>query len=210
MFVEPLADSVLVGNQLDGEIGPREVHASYCEARPFAGGDQLKAEQSLLFHYSEDPDISRFEPHVPRTNPESAAAVWAIDASHAPLYWFPRDCPRVAVWANDDRQRHRLQGVFGTERSRVQAAPLSWSNGIGSCVLHEYRFAASDFDPWSEAEGQWISHRTVAPLTVAPVGDLYVRHRDANVDLRLLPDLRAFRTAVLDSGLPFSVVRYQR
>ena len=57
-------------------------------------------EQSVLFHYSEDPGIVRFEPHVPRTNPDVPAAVWAIDEARAPLYWFPRDCPRVTVWAN--------------------------------------------------------------------------------------------------------------
>ncbi|MEP7112276.1 MAG: DUF6886 family protein [Ilumatobacteraceae bacterium] len=54
--------------------------------------------ESLLYHFSEDPHIERFVPHVPRTNPSHAPAVWAIDSQHAPLYWFPRDCPRVAVW----------------------------------------------------------------------------------------------------------------
>src|SRR5690242_18830335 len=58
-----------------------------------------------LFHYSEDPSITTFVPRVPRSNPRQRAAVWAIDGQHAPLYWFPRDCPRVTVWANDDAQR---------------------------------------------------------------------------------------------------------
>jgi hypothetical protein len=166
-------------------------------------------EQSVLLHYSEDPRVSRFEPHVPRTNPDVAAAVWAIDEARAPLYWFPRDCPRVTVWANDAPQRRRLRQVFGTEASRVQAAPISWSDEIVACRLYEYRFGATDFDPWPEAEGQWISHRTVTPLEVVPVGDLLLRHREAKVDLRLVPDLRAMREMVLDSGLPFSIVRYK-
>jgi hypothetical protein len=164
-------------------------------------------EQSVLFHYSEDPCISRFEPHVPRTNPDVAAAVWAIDEARAPLYWFPRDCPRVTVWANNAPQRRRLRQLFGSERSRVQVAPLSWSDAIVACQLYEYRFETTDFEPWLEAEGQWISYRAVTPLDVVPVGDLLRRHDEANIDLRLVPDLRAIR-AVLDSGLPFSIVRY--
>ncbi len=90
----------------------------------------------------------------------------------------------------------------------MQAAPSSWSDGIGACRLYEYRFDATDFDPWPEAEGQWISSRTVTPLEVVPVGDLLLRHRAAKVELRLLPDLRAMRETVLESGLPFSIVRY--
>jgi hypothetical protein len=50
-------------------------------------------EQSVLFHYSEDHRIARFEPHVPRTNPGVAAAVCAIDEARAPLYWFPSRLP---------------------------------------------------------------------------------------------------------------------
>jgi hypothetical protein len=166
-------------------------------------------EQSVLFHYGEDPRVACFEPHVPRTNPEAAAAVWAIDEARAPLYWFPRNCPRVTVWANDAPQQRHLRQVFGTESSRVQAAPISWSDAIVGCRLYEYRFSANDFEPWPEAEGQWISHRAVTPSEVVPVGDLLLRHRDANVDLRLVPDLSAMREAVLGSGLPFSIVRYK-
>ena len=147
-------------------------------------------EQSVLFHYSEDPGVERFEPHVPRTNPDVAPAVWAIDEARAPLYWFPRNCPRVTVWANDVGQRLRLQRMFRTESSRVHAAPISWSDQIAGCRLYEYRFDGSDFDPWPEAEGQWIARRTVIPLDVVPVDDLVLRQRDAKVDLRLVPDLR--------------------
>jgi hypothetical protein len=166
-------------------------------------------EHSVLFHYSEDPRISLFEPHVPRTNPNVAPAVWAIDGAHAPLYWFPRDCPRVTVWANTAAQRRRLGHLFGTNRSRVQAAPISWSDEIGACKLYEYRFEGADFDPWFEAEGQWISFRAVTPVEVVPVGNLFERHRTAKVDLRLEPSLGAIREQVVDSGLPFSIVRYK-
>lgn len=55
-----------------------------------------------LYHVGEEPDIRAF---VPRPLPEASRAgregvdgplVWAIDEAHAPLYDFPRDCPRIA------------------------------------------------------------------------------------------------------------------
>ena len=61
----------------------------------------------------------------------------------------------------------------------------------------------------ADAEGQWISYRAVTPVEVVPVGDLLQRHREANIDLRLVPSLAAIRETVLDSGLPFSVIRYK-
>ena len=54
--------------------------------------------EAVLFHFSEDPTLQRFVPHVPRTNPAHEPAVWAIDDDHAPLYWFPRACPRITAW----------------------------------------------------------------------------------------------------------------
>jgi hypothetical protein len=162
-----------------------------------------------VFHYSEDGGIARFHPHVPRTNPSQPASVWAIDRAHAPLYWFPRDCPRVTVWADDDDQRRRLATRFTTTAARVQAVPLSWLDAIRQCVLHEYVFDAAAFAPWAEAEGQWIAHQPVVPLEVRAAGDLLARHAAADVELRLVADLAPLRAAVLESGLPFSIVRYR-
>ncbi len=164
--------------------------------------------QAALFHYSEDPSIQYFDPHVPATNPGAEPAVWAIDALRAPLYWFPRNCPRVAVWANDGVQQERLERMFTTTSSRVQAVPLEWAEAIESCALYEYRFDAEGFVPNLEAEGQWVAHQRVQPMSTARVGDLLVRHRDAGVELRLLGDLRSLRDAVVESGLPFSIVRW--
>ena len=47
------------------------------------------------------------------------------------------------------------------------------------------------------------------PISVAPVGDLLERHTAAGVELRFVADLAPMRTAVLESGLPFSIVRFR-
>ncbi|MFI5308802.1 MAG: DUF6886 family protein [Polyangiales bacterium] len=165
--------------------------------------------RATLFHYSEDPAIARFVPHVPPTNPSSPPYVWAVEARYAALYFFPRACPRVTVWGNDALQRARLQELFETERERVHFAPRSEREATRACVLYEYVFEPGPFTPWQEAEGQWVAATPIEPLRCAPVGELQARQEAAGVDLRWTDDLAAARSRVLESGLPFSIVRYR-
>jgi hypothetical protein len=165
---------------------------------------------AVLLHFSEDPGIAEFGPHVPRSNPGVTPAVWAIDPARAPLYWFPRDCPRVAVWANDAAQQALLAHRLATEAARVHAVPLEWNERMRVCALYEYRFDPAPFAPWPDAEGQWVAHERVVPVAVEPVGDLITRHAAAGVDLRFVNDLAPLRDLVVESGLPFSIVRWSR
>lgn len=160
-----------------------------------------------LLHFSEDPAIQRFEPHVPATNPGQAPGVWAIDAEHAPVYWFPRDCPRGAVWADTAEQQVVLSARFQTAATRVQATELRWLERIRTANLYVYELDPAPFERWPEADGQWIARQPVVPLTVRPVGDLLALHAEAGVELRFVPDLLVFWESVVASGLPFSGVR---
>lgn len=162
-----------------------------------------------LLHYSEDPSITLFTPHVPSTNPTTRPAVWTIDPPRAPLYWFPRHCPRVTIWANTSQQLEQLQTLMQTTAWRVQVAPIEWAERIRCCGLYEYRFDPSAFEPWPEAEGQWIATTPQTPISVVAVGDLMGRQASAGVELRLVDDLASIRKVVLDSNLPFSIVRHQ-
>ena len=129
------------------------------------------AAREPLLHFSEDPSIESFVPHVPRTNPSQRPAVWAIDGAHAPLYWFPRDCPRGAVWANDDAERARLRATFLTSAPRVQATELAWLERVRAARLYVYQLGPEPFEPWAEADGQYVARTTVEPLAVRPLGD---------------------------------------
>ena len=53
----------------------REPAPPYAGERPFA-----------LWHFSEDPSLGRFRPHVPATNPGASPLVWAVDTRHAPMF----------------------------------------------------------------------------------------------------------------------------
>lgn len=160
-----------------------------------------------LLHFSEDPSISAFVPHVPRTNPSQAPAVWAIDSAHAPVYWFPRDCPRGAVWARDAAEREHLATTFKTSAARVHATELAWLDRMRSTTLYVYELDPARFEPWPEADGQCIARTTVEPLGVRPVGDLLALHAEAGIELRFVPDLTPFWSTVIASGLPFSGIR---
>ena len=101
----------------------------------------------VVYHYSEDGNIGRFAPHVPQTNPSHPPAVWAMDAEHSPLYWFPRDCPRISVWADDDEQREVLRELFDTDASRICACESQWLDGVRRAHVYRYTFDGSQFAP---------------------------------------------------------------
>ncbi len=162
---------------------------------------------SALYHFSEDPYIERFVPHVPRTNRSHAPAVWAIDAEHAPLYWFPRDCPRVAVWPRHEREQAGFEARFATMATRLHAIESGWLDRMRIATIYRYEFDAQAFQPWEGADGQWISDRAVAPISVAPVGDLLAAHVDAGIELRIVPSLWPLYDIARGGEFDFSLVR---
>ena len=160
-----------------------------------------------VFHFSEDPTIRRFTPHVPLSNPSHPPAVWAIDDAHAPVYWFPRDCPRATVWARTAAEAEYLCEVFGTEASRICATESGWLARMRSVALYRYTFDAADFVPWAEADGQYICDHVVEPVAIDRIDDVVGLHVDAGVELRFTPRLGALTDQILASKLPFSLVR---
>ncbi len=161
----------------------------------------------VLYHFSEDPHITRFVPHVPRTNPSHPPAVWAIDAAHAPLYWFSRDCPRVTIWPHDVDDLPEFQARFATMATRLHAIESAWLEQMREAVLYRYEFAPDGFVPWADADGQWVSDRAVVPTRVTPVGDLLAAHVQAEIELRIVPSLWPLRDVAATSEFEFSLVR---
>ncbi len=163
-----------------------------------------------LFHFSHDPTIERFTPHVPATNPSQPPLVWAIDAEHAPLYWFPRDCPRVTAWPRNPDEQAEFRHAFCTTASRVHAIELSWLSTLQSTVLFRYRFDRSAFRPWTEAPGQWITDIAVEPIEVERFDDLIGHHVSAGIELRAVPNLWPVRDLAAAGPWDFSIVRFQQ
>jgi hypothetical protein len=88
-------------------------------------------EPGQVLHFSEDPTIKTFVPHVAATAQQTEAYVWAVDAQHAPSYWFPRQCPRGMAWVTSwttEEDRALFLGPGGGER--VHAVEYGWLEAI--------------------------------------------------------------------------------
>ena len=73
--------------------------------------------------------------------------------------------------------------------------------------LFRYDLNASDFQPWEEASGQWVSDRPVEPVAVSAMGNLVDAHAVARIELRLVPSLWPLVELVKDDRWDFSLVR---
>jgi hypothetical protein len=144
-----------------------------------------------LYHFSEDPNIAVFQPHIAKTSAiRDEAFVWAIDEWHSPMYFMPRDCPRACFWAGskttaEDRERwlNHLEPRF------VMLIEARWLQRIRSTHLYRYSMPESSFHELGHDGGHYVSREAVVPLSVHPVGDLLSAVVDAGVELRITPKL---------------------
>lgn len=162
-----------------------------------------------VLHFSEDPTITEFVPHVAATAAEREPYVWAVGADRCPDYWFPRDCPRAMAWVTDgstEADRDRIIGPgCGT---RVHAIEYRWLPTIRDARLYAYRLPAARFRPIGEHGHALVATVPVRPLgPPEPVGDLLALHERAGIQLRILPNLWPFWDAVVHSSLGFSGIR---
>ena len=81
------------------------------------------------------------------------------------------------------------------------------SRGVRDAHLYQYRFDRARFEPWVEADGQYIAGEVVYPDGVELLDDLLGLHADAGLEVRFTPRLGALMDRILASGLPFSFVR---
>lgn len=166
-----------------------------------------------VLHFSEDPAISVFTPHVAATARLPTPYVWAVDGPLAPAYWFPRQCPRAMAWVTDRSSAHDADRIIGPGGGRrVHAVEFGWLDRVRTVELFAYRLPAEGFAPIGEPEPHaYVSTRTVRPLgPPEPVGDLLELHAAAGIQLRVLPRLDEFWAAVITTTLGFSGIRLPR
>jgi hypothetical protein len=161
----------------------------------------------VVHHFSEDPSITRFEPHVPATNPTHRAGVWAIDAEHAPVYWFPRDCPRVTAWPRSADEAVTFRSAWATTAHRVHAIEHGWFDRMRTTTLFRYDVPGEAFSPWPDASGQWFAEVAVVPVAMVPLPDLVALHADAAIELRIVPSLWPLHDLAISDAWDFSIVR---
>ena len=102
-----------------------------------------------LFHFSEDPAIEQFEPHPVRVPAErrpgrdwlNGPLVWAIDEWHSPMYFFPRDCPRILLWRLPGTTDADIDRWWRGDRSRRMLAHIeeAWLDRLRATPVYRYR-----------------------------------------------------------------------
>ncbi|MGH4028521.1 DUF6886 family protein [Actinomycetota bacterium Odt1-20B] len=163
-----------------------------------------------VLHFSEDPTITVFHPHVAATARQSEPYVWAVDAEQAPAYWFPRQCPRALAWVGPGTSDEDRRTVLGAGRERrVHAVEYAWAERFLTARLYAYRLPAAAFEPFgAPTPNAWVATGSVTPLgPPEPVTGLLGLHAAAGIQLRFVTDLWEFWDAVTRSTLEFSGIR---
>ena len=156
-----------------------------------------------LWHVSEDSAISRFEP---RRGSDGLSLIWAVDTRQLPLYWFPRDCPRGTFRADSDTTPPDRQAFLGNA-TRIHAIQQDWVEQFDRAELVAYRMPEEAFAPHPEVGGYWVSDAPVEPVGTHNLRDLRSLHAEAEIPLRIVPDLSALWQRVIRSSLEFSGMR---
>jgi hypothetical protein len=181
-------------DEYPGHLLAREPAPPYAGEGPFA-----------LWHFSEDPGLERLHPHVPETNPSASPAVWAIDSRHAPMFWFPRDCPRGCIWLVSTTTEEDREAFFGQSASdRIHVMESGWFSRMRTASLFAYRLPPESFRPHDVVGGYWVSDQTLQPEERVVVDDLVERHAQAGIELRVTPSLWPFWRRAVASTVEFS------
>jgi hypothetical protein len=159
-----------------------------------------------LYHFSENPNLEVFVPRPPLAHPEAPARVWAIDDWHAPLYYFPSDCPRAAFWPLPVSDPKEVADLFPDPDTRmVIAIEQAWLERLLTTPIYRYTFPIETFIDCQD-HGVFVSRETVAPIEKNLVKPPEWLTRD-NVELRLCPNLVPLSERLLSSTLHFSLIR---
>ena len=150
-----------MGTDYPEQLLAREPAPPYDGEGPFA-----------LWHLSEDPSLDWFRPHIPATNPQAQPLVWAVDTRHAPMFWFPRDCPRGCIWPVSGTTAEDRERFFGqSAANRAHVIEAGWLKRMQACRLYAYRLPAETFRP-HEVGGYWVADEQMEAIEQVLIDDL--------------------------------------
>jgi len=153
--------------------------------------DSLKSSERL-FHVSEEPGITVFEP---RPSPSffaeiTADVVFAIEGRLLHNYLLPRDCPRVTYYRTEKTTAEDTAKFFGESTADfVVIVESGWYERIKNTTLHCYEFAPANFTLLDECAGYYMSYQAEKPVGVHIIPDIMGELLSRNVELRFTPSL---------------------
>jgi hypothetical protein len=167
-----------------------------------------------LHHFSEDPAIRRFDPRpvrVPSPRPPgrewlNGPLVWAIEAQRAPMYLFPRDCPRILLWGTPQTTAaDRRRWLGASAAATVAYVEWDWLERVRTGTIHRYDLPPDTFEDLQDA-GMFVSRQAVVPFAMETLSDLPAALRAHDVELRVVESLAPLKGA-WESSLHVSGIR---
>ena len=166
-----------------------------------------------LFHFSYDPAIAKFEPRPVRTPAERPKGhewlndplVWAIEETRQSMYLFPRDCPRILLWATPKTTPADVDQWLECNPTHTLAyVERGWLERLQAGQIIRYELPTATFSDTHDA-GMWVSRKTVYPLDKVTLTDLPARLKESGTELRvvdsLLPWKNVWASSVHASGI---------
>jgi hypothetical protein len=158
-----------------------------------------------LFHVSETPGLTQFEPRV---DARGRNLVWAIAESRLHNYLLPRDCPRITYYATPATSAADRAAFFSaTPAESVVVIEKRWLAALQTTPLHIYEFATAPFVLEDGIAGYYVCPYSVMPVSHRVVEDPLHELLQRPVELRCVSSLFALRDRVVASSLGFSIIR---
>lgn len=164
-----------------------------------------------LFHFSDDPTITDFVPRpvlVPSQREPgmewlNSPLVWAVEERVEFMYLFPRDCPRIVIWATETTSDADKAEWLGGHRAVAYVERHRLAE-LEAAKIHRYELPAETFEDLDDA-GMWVSRVAVEVLCCETLFDLPSALAQRGVDLRvvdsLLPLMPVWSTTLHASGI---------
>lgn len=148
-----------------------------------------------LFHFSDDPAITEFIPRPVRAQSHRPAGqewlngplVWAIEEQREYMYLFPRDCPRILIWATNETSQIDKNHWLQNHRAAAFVERSRWQE-LDNATLYRYELPVESFRELHDA-GMWVSSERVAPIGCDTITHLPNRLTQRGVDLRIVESL---------------------
>ncbi|MEO3403906.1 DUF6886 family protein [Mucilaginibacter sp. CAU 1740] len=169
--------------------------------------------QPKLFHISEQPGISIFNPRPSPSHFDNITGdvVFAISEELLHNYLLPRDCPRVTFYAGPNTTNADKQKFMGnTSASHIVIVESGWYKRIKQTTLYCYEFAPDDFMLIDECAGYYVSYKPAMPIAITVIDDIMAALLNRGIELRFTPSLTEIADAVKESTLQFSLIRMRK
>ena len=162
-----------------------------------------------LFHVSHEMNIDQFIPRFPTREDvdKSEGLVWALNEFCLPNFLTPRDCPRVAYYANEKTTEEDILKFFSSSSRYCVAIENDWYERMVESVLYLYEFDISNFELQDEVAGYYVSRKTEIPISVTRLDNLFGELFKRDVEVRILDNLWTIGNAVQKSTLNWSLCR---